>query len=345
MISIGRIIEKNKKAFTSYLNPAFVPILAVSVKGYVKLTEFVTSSAAMLLNENGVKSVAVQMATTAKIIERNKKYFAYSIPRNFIANLAPNLLGYAAMSRALEALMTVTEKKFIPLSALGGSDVHYTTTRAVDVSLVNRVAAQMSLTAAIVGKNAKYFNAKIDPNFMKSVASNLFYYMAIAKKLQSQQSFGSMIKSALGVDPMSQIADGMVKLAKAYDKLASSITKMGTAMNNINDKKLSQMERMSKIKTKTESKGFFGSLGEAAGSVAGAVAGAGMAMVASAGGGPGSGKKEKEKEKLGKYGNIHKQNDLIIDLLKELNEKLGPGSSIDTVMQKKMSEKASSSLQ
>ena len=345
MISIGKIIEKNKKAFTSYLNPAFLPILAVSVKGYVKLTEFVTSSAAMLLNENGVKSVAVQMATTAKIIERNKKYFAYSIPRNFIANLAPNLLGYAAMSRALEALMTVTEKKFIPLSALGGSDVHYTTTRAVDVSLVNRVAAQMSLTAAIVGKNAKYFNAKIDPNFMKSVASNLFYYMAIAKKLQSQQSFGSMIKSALGVDPMSQMADGMVKLAKAYDKLASSITKMGTAMNNINDKKLSQMERMSKIKTKTESKGFFGSLGEAVGSVAGAVAGTGMAMVASAGGGPGSGKKEKEKEKVGKYGNLNKQNDLIIDLLKELNEKLGPGSSIDTVMQKKMSEKTSNSLQ
>ena len=344
IVSVGKIIEKNKKVFSNLLNPAFVPILALSVKGYVKLTEFVSSSISMLMNENGVKSVAIQMATTAKIIERNKKYFAYSIPRNFIANLAPNLLGYAAMSRALEALMTVTEKKFIPLSALGGSDVHYTTTRAVDVSLVNRVAAQMSLTAAIVGKNAKYFNAKIDPNFMRSVASNLFYYMAIAKKLQSQQSFGSMIKSALGVDPMSQMADGMVKLAKAYDKLASSITKMGTAMNNINDKKLSQMERMSKIKTKTESKGFFGSLGEAAGSVAGAVAGAGMAMVASAGG-PGSGKKEKEKEKLGKYGNIHKQNDLIIDLLKELNEKLGPGSSIDTVMQKKMSEKASSSLQ
>ena len=165
------------------------------------------------------------------------------------------------------------------------------------------------------------------------------------EKLQSQQSFGSMIKSALGVDPMSQMADGMVKLAKAYDKLASSITKMGTAMNNINDKKLSQMERMSKIKTKTESKGFFGSLGEAAGSGAGAVAGAGMAMVASAGGGGSKKEREKEKEKVGKYGNLNKQNDLIIDLLKELNEKLGPGSSIDTVMQKKMSEKASSSLQ
>ena len=345
MISIGKTIDKNKKAFSSYLNPAFVPILAKSVKGYVKMTEFVTSSPGMLLNENGVKSVAVQMATTAKIIERNKKYFAYSIPRNFIANLAPNLLGYAAMSRALEALMTVTEKKFIPLSALGGTDVHYTTTKAVDVSLVNRVAAQMSLTAAIVGKNAKYFNSKIDPNFMKSVASNLFYYMAVAKKLQSQQGgLGSMIKSALGGDPMTNMANGMMLLAKAYDKLASSITKMGSAMNNINDKKLSQMERMSKIKTKTESKGFFGSLGEAAGSVAGAVAGAGMAMVASAGG-PGSGPGKKEKPKVGKYGDIHAQNDKIIDMLRELNEKLGPGSSIDTVMQKKMAEKKGSSLQ
>jgi len=345
IISVGKIIEKNKKALTSYLNPAFVPILALSVRGYVKLTEFVSASPGMLMNENGVKSVAIQMVTTAKILEKNKKYFSYLIPKNFIANLAPNLLGYAAMSRLLESLMTVTEKKFIPLSALGGTDVHYTTTRAVDVSVVNRVAAQMSLTAAIIGKNAKYFNAKIDPNFMKSVASNLFYYMAVAKKLQSQQSFGSMIKSALGVDPMSQMANGMVKLANAYDKLASSITKMGTAMNNINDKKLSQMERMSRIKTKTESKGFFSSLGEAAGSVAGAVAGAGVAMIASTGGGPGSGKKDKEKEKVGKYGNLNKQNDLIIDLLKELNEKLGPGSSIDTVMQKKMSEKASNSLQ
>lgn len=263
MVTVGKIIDKNKKAFSSYLNPSFVPILATSVKGYVKLTEFVTSSPAMLLNDTGVKNIA----------------------------------------------------------------------------------AQMSLTAAIVGKNAKYFNAKIDPNFMKSVASNLFYYMAVAKKLESQRGgLGSMVKNALGGNPMTNMANGMILLAKAYDKLASSITKMGKAMNNINDKKLSQMERMSRIKTKTESKGFFGSLGEAAGSVAGAVVGAaaGVTMVSSGGGGAGA---RKEKPRVGKYGDIHKQNDMIIDMLRELNEKLGPGSSIDTVMQKKLTEKKDSSLQ
>ena len=263
MVTVGKIIDKNKKAFSSYLNPSFVPILATSVKGYVKLTEFVTSSPAMLLNDTGVKNIA----------------------------------------------------------------------------------AQMSLTAAIVGKNAKYFNAKIDPNFMKSVASNLFYYMAVAKKLEAQRGgLGSMVKNALGGNPMTNMANGMILLAKAYDKLASSITKMGTAMNNINDKKLSQMERMSRIKTKTESKGFFGSLGETVGSVAGAVVGAaaGVTMVSSGGGGAGA---RKEKPRVGKYGDIHKQNDMIIDMLRELNEKLGPGSSIDTVMQKKLTEKKDSSLQ
>ena len=347
IISVGHIIQKNKKALTSYLNPAFVPILAVSVRGYVRLTDFVAKSAGVLMNETGVRDVAIQMVTTAKILEKNKKYFAYSLPRNFIANLAPNLLGYAAMARALEKLMTITEKKFIPLSMLGGTDVSYTTTKTADISVVNRVAAQMSLTAAIIGKNAKHFNTKIDPNFMKSVGSNLFYYMAIAKKLQSQQSFGSMIKSAFGVDPMSQMANGMIKLAKAYDSLASSIKKMGSAMSQINDKKISQMERMARLgRGQNQSKGMLSSIGDAVGNVAGAVGGlvsGALNMVTPTSSGPGS--KSKEKERVGKYGNIHKQNDMIIELLMELNGKIGAGSNIDTAMLKKINEKKDSKLQ
>jgi len=350
IISVGNIIQKNKKALTSHLNPAFVPILGVSVRGYVRLTDYVAKSSGMLMNESGVRTVAVQMATTAKILEKNKKYFAYSLPRNFIANLAPNLLGYAAMARSLEKLMTVTEKKFIPLSMLGGSDVSYKTTRAVDISLVNRIAAQMSLTAAIVGKNAKYFNTKIDPNFMKSVASNLFYYMAVAKKLEAQRGgIGSMIKNAIGGDPMANMANGMILLAKAYDKLASSITKMGKAMNNINDKKIAQMERMARMaKGQNQSRGMLGSIGDAVGSVAGAVGGlvgGALNVITPGGGGPGSKSGSKEKPRVGKYGDIHKQNDMIIELLMELNKNVGAGSNIDTAMLKKLNEKKDSKLQ
>jgi len=339
MVSVGKIISNNKKSFSSILNPAFVPILGLSVKGYTKLTNFVAGSVGVLMNDSAVKDMVVQMVITAKILNKNKKYLSYLMPKGFVSNLSHSLLGYAVMARKIEALMTIKtkEKSF-------GFDI--TNTKNVDLSHVNRLAMQMAITAKIVGGNAKYFNNKIDPNFMKSVSSNLFYYMAVARKLEAQRGgLGSIIKNALGGDPMTNMANGMILLAKAYDKLASSITKMGTAMNNINDKKLSQMERMSRIRTKSESKGVFSSIGESLGSMAGSAANAVRNVVNV---NPSNSKSTKstslEKPKTGKYGDIHAQNDKIIDMLKELIDNVGPGSNLDTVMVEKLGGKKSSKL-
>jgi hypothetical protein len=344
MVKVGKILTWHKKYFSSTINPKFVPGVALGVKRYIALAKSIIASA-ILLRPDVVSNVSNRMVHTARILEKNKKYFAYSMPRNFMANLAPNLLGYATMARALEGLMTVTERKFIPMSALGGTDVHYTTTRSVDVSLVSRVAAQMSMTAAIVGKNAKYFNTKIDPNFMKSVSSNLFYYMAVAKKLESKQGgLGSFLKGMVMGDPITNMASGMVKLAKAYDKLAHSITKMSAAMNSINDKKLSQMERISQLRTKGDSRGYF--TGGSPGAAGAGAAGAGAASVNMVSVQTNS-KNTKPAEKLrqGKHGDLHAQNDKIIELLKELNDKVGPGSNIDTVMVDKLSKNKDNKLQ
>jgi hypothetical protein len=202
----------------------------------------------------------------------------------------------------------------------------------------------MSMTAAIVGKNAKYFNTKIDPNFMKSVSSNLFYYMAVAKKLESKQGgLGSFMKGMVMGDPITNMASGMVKLAKAYDKLAHSITKMSAAMNSINDKKLSQMERISQLRTKGDSKGYFTGGSPGAGGAAGGAGGASVNMVSV----QTNSKNTKPAEKLrqGKHGDLHTQNDKIIELLKELNDKVGPGSNIDTVMVDKLSKNKDNKLQ
>jgi hypothetical protein len=46
------------------------------------------------------------------------------------------------------------------------------------------------------------------------------------------------LKSMLGFDPISQTAKGMVKLAGAYDKLASSLTKFGGALQSIDGDKV-----------------------------------------------------------------------------------------------------------
>lgn len=218
----------------------------------------------------------------------------------------------------------------------------------ISLSVFDSLVDRLARTARIMGKNQQYFNAKINPNFMKSISSNLFYYMAVAEKLRSKQGgVGSMIKGALMGDPITNIANGMLQLAKAYDKLAISLKKLGSSMNGINDKKIAQMERMAKL-SKGQSKGLMGSIGDAVGSVVGAAGGlvsGAMNMVTPGGGGPGSGKATKERPKVGKYGDIHRQNDMIIDLLMDLNSKIGAGSNIDTAMLKKINEKKDSKLQ
>ena len=348
MILVGKAISKNNKYLSSILNPLFVPNLSIGIKGYTRLTDYVAGSFGVLMNDSGVKDLVVQMVITAKILDKNKKYLSYLVPTGFVSNLSHSLLGYATMAKKIEALMTIKRDirneslgEFIKNDMAGGAF-----TKSVDISHVNRLAMQMAITAKIVGGNAKYFNNKIDPNFMKSVSSNLFYYMAVANKLKSSQGgLGSFIKGAIMGDPMTNMANGMILLSKAYDKLASSITKMGSAMNNINDKKLSQMERMSRINTKTDSRGVFSSVGGAIGSAVGSAANAMRSAVNINPVNSKSTKSSTERVKLGKYGDIHAQNDKIIDMLRELNDKIGPGSNIDTVMVEKLGDKKGSKLQ
>ena len=217
------------------------------------------------------------------------------------------------------------------------------------MNLLDSLSSKLVNVARTFSIGQKYFNAKINPNFMRSISSNLFYYMAVANKLKSKQGgLGSMLKGALMGDPIINMAKGMVELAKAYDRLAISMKKLGSSMNGINDKKIAQMERMSRL-GKTQSKGMLGSIGDAVGSVVGAagglVSGALNMITPGGGGGPGAGKRGEPKPKVGKYGDIHKQNDMIIELLMELNTKLGAGSNIDAAAVKKLGEKKDSKLQ
>jgi hypothetical protein len=196
--------------------------------------------------------------------------------------------------------------------------------------------------AKLISMNSKHFNAKINPNFMKSLSSNLYYYMEVAENLSSKKGgLGSMFGAFKG-DPMINMANGMVYLAKAYDKLAASLTKLGTAMNGINDKKISQMQRMSSIKADGGSNRYSANAGASPVSVisGGSFFGTSVASpVTAAIKKPGAGSAN-----AGKYGDLAKQNDMMIELLIELNNKLAPGSTLDAMAQKKLSEKKNSSL-
>ena len=207
------------------------------------------------------------------------------------------------------------------------------------LSNMDSMVARVTTAARMFGMNEKYFNARINPNFMKSIGNNLFYYMAIANKLQEQKGgIGGMIKSAMMGDPIIQMAKGMIELAKAYDRLASSLTKMGKAMNNFSDRKIAQLERLSRIKP-PKGPGLLGSIGNAIGSVISNAASVAAQPTVQAP--PPVSKREGPKDIFpkGKYGNIAKQQDMIIDLLQQLNEKLSMGSTIDGAAIKYLTEK------
>ena len=180
---------------------------------------------------------------------------------------------------------------------------------------------------------------------MKSISSNLFYYMEVAERLSAKgkrlEPFG-MISNAFSGDPVTRMANGMLQLAKAYDKLATSLKKMGASMSGINDKKISQMERMSMIQNGNRA---YSSVLQSPISTSYAEVGSSSSLGGVSVASPVNTKKKSDVVKAGKYGDSAKQNDMIIELLTELNNKLGPGSMIDAMAQKKLAEKKDSSLQ
>ena len=222
--------------------------------------------------------------------------------------------------------------------------LNFTALHTMD-SLIDRLVR----TARVMGKNSGYFNAKINPDFMKSISSNLFYYMSVVKRLQSKQGgITGFLKGAVMGDPILNMARGMLALATAYDKLASSLTKMGKAMENLNDKKISQMERMSKIKQRDGGGvhgvvgGVLGSIGSAVGSVVGAAGGlaSGALKMVTPGGASSKRAAVADKQVKGKHGTIVEQNDKIIQLLMDnhqtLIRNLGENSVLTHYLRKHM---------
>ena len=191
-------------------------------------------------------------------------------------------------------------------------------------------------------KGEKAFQVNIDPDYMKKMANNIFYYMAISDKLRKNTSMKTLLKNAAFGDPISNIASSMTKLAIAYDKMGNSLMKFGRAVNQLDEKKVKIFKGLSNNMISRGEKG----LGESvSGAIGGVVSGVG-GLVSGALGGltslvtPKSDKKtsKKDREHVGKYGNMNQQMDKLIEtvmvltsntksLEKFIQEKLGDNTS------------------
>lgn len=206
----------------------------------------------------------------------------------------------------------------------------------IELDSVNSVARRLVNAAVILSKGD--FSKKIDPNFIKNLSTNVLGFSTLAKKLTELNKGTGLVKSMFGLDPVSQTANSMVKLANAYDKMANALKKFGGALASIDAKKVDVIRRLTgnmavlaamneqafnSMMTTLESKGsVFAQLLDADKTKGGPVVG------------ESKGKKpliaEKKKPK-GKYGETHEQLDIMIDLLNNINHNT---SSLDDFLAK-----------
>lgn len=111
-----------------------------------------------------------------------------------------------------------------------------------DLGLITRYTSQMAMTALILGKNKKYFDTQIDPNFVKKMSKNILDYQNLVKSMSGFKSgsFASMI----GLDPVQRVANGMVKIASAYDRLARAVKNFSSALNSLNPGSVNSFTRL-----------------------------------------------------------------------------------------------------
>ena len=192
-------------------------------------------------------------------------------------------------------------------------------------------------------KGERAFQVNIDPDYMKKMSKNIFYYMAISDKLRQNTSMKTLLKNAAFGDPISNIASSMTKLAIAYDKMGNSLMKFGRAVNQLDEKKVKMFKGLSNNMINRGEKGLgesvSGALGtviSGAGNLVGGVLGGLTSLVAPKADKRNTGKKEKESK--GKYGNMNQQMDKLIETVMLLTSNT---KSLEKFIQEKLSDNTS----
>jgi len=115
-------------------------------------------------------------------------------------------------------------------------------------------ASKLVKMAKILYDGEKFFSNTIDPGYMKSVSQNMLDFNELVKKLAESEDSSLLSKlgnNLLGTDPIMQIAKRMVTLAEGYDKLATSLIKLGTAMKTLNISDIRMLGGLTREITKT----------------------------------------------------------------------------------------------
>jgi hypothetical protein len=198
------------------------------VKRFLMTIEVINKNEDLYNDIYKVASLRDSMIRLAKKLYFNRKYFEDtdyidSFNRKVISTSSGILIKYHKLNRMLR----------IGSKSLYGS---------FGESPATRTARSLVRMARILHSGKESFALDIDPNYMKNVGQNMLDFNELVKKLVESESEGSSlfgrmgesISSLFGLDPISQIANRMVKLAKGYDAMATALIKLSTAMRMLN---------------------------------------------------------------------------------------------------------------
>ena len=108
-------------------------------------------------------------------------------------------------------------------------------------SAIDLVADDMIRISKKFGKNSKYFSNNISPDYMKNIISNISSYLKLLKMVEKSQKSGLINDKSFNNKSISNITDGIVKMAKSFDKLSKSLSKFTSSIKGINTDKLNQL--------------------------------------------------------------------------------------------------------
>ena len=270
----------------------------------------------------GVKMMSYAIVKVGKIFAWSKlKWDLSSIPgKDWTGSVKSAIMSYVNLSEY------VRDSGFEP--------------SALQEDIILKSAKSLVEFAKEIEKGGDAFQVKIDPNYMKNMSNNIFYYMAIANKLSQNTSMKSLLKNAVFGDPISNIATSMMKLAIAYDKMGSSLMKFNRAVNQLDEKKINTFKGLNSNIISRGEKGLganvSGALGQVvsgAGNLVGGVLNSLTSLVT-----PKSDKRSnvaKKEESKGKYGTLNQQMDKLVDVVKILTDNT---KSLEKYIQEKLNE-------
>ena len=323
--------EKNESLadmWSSYPSESWAKGVGKAVSGFLDIFDLLNkkgfSVSLFKVLSNSLNSAIRSIASTAKILSLNSKYFDVTLDPNFVSNIRPNVIGFAELALELDKML-VSEKTITTedsgVLGIGASSKTETIRQTKGMGIVDMVVGNLVRVAKKLFFNKKYFedldyinsfnkevistrtgilikyhrlnkmlkigsklygvfgespatktarslvkmatilhggkkafSLNIDPNYMKNVGQNMLDFNELVKKLVESEGEGSSflgrmgesISSLFGLDPISQIANRMVTLAKGYDAMATSLIKLGTAMKTLNISDAKQLGGLTK---------------------------------------------------------------------------------------------------